>query len=177
MKNKYLCLTDKCFNDFKEYSRKLDELNKMIPDISKKEYENKLYELKDNFKVEIDKEQLTNQLLILSGMLIQFSKYLDDPESFSDGWVQQGLEFSRENITTAIDIEILIEYFYKCLYYIRNLKFCDDMNGVGDKVAKAIRKENIFNEKVNSILEWQEYLDNNLKAYQKAKELINEKRK
>lgn len=147
MKSKYLCLTDKCLKDFNEYCKKLDELNSKIPHLSKIEYENKLYELKDNFKVELDKEQLTNQLLILNGMLIQFSKYLDNPESFSKAWVEQGLEFARENLTTAIDSEILIEYFYKCLYYIRNLKFSDDMMGVGYKVAKAIRKENIFDGK------------------------------
>lgn len=146
MKNKYLCLTDKCFNDFKEYSRKLDELNKMIPDISKKEYEHKLYALKDNFKVEIDKEVLINQVLVLNGLLFKFSEYLENPEAYKE-WEKKMLDYSRNHLVPYVDNEILIEYFYKCLYYIRNIKFCDDMHGVADKVAEAIRKENIFNEK------------------------------
>lgn len=145
MKNKYLCLTDKCFDDYKEYCKELDKLNAMIPNLSKREYEHRLYDLQDNFKVELDKKQLIKQFLVLNGMLIKFSEYLSNSEDFKE-WENNMVKYSQDHLVPYINNEVLIEYVYKSLYYFRNVKFCDDLCRLKDKVVWAIKKEKI-NEK------------------------------
>ena len=56
------------------------------------------------------------------------------------------VKYSQDHLVPYINNEVLIEYVYKSLYYFRNVKFCDDLCRLKDKVAEAIRKEKI-NEK------------------------------
>ena len=80
---KYLCLTNKCLEDYEKLEEQVHYLvyKAYLPE---KEIDKQLEELRKNFEVKIDKEQFMKQVMLLNGMLIKFSEYLSNPEGFKE---------------------------------------------------------------------------------------------